>query len=56
MKWDTYFIARGGMMSGLTFSWYCLMASWLALLTAAFTEVTVRLEQRLYRGDGVDLY
>ena len=43
-------------MSGLTSSWHCLMASWSALLTAALTEVTLRLERRLYRGAGVDLY
>ena len=40
---------------GLTSSWYCLMASWSELLTAALTEVTLRLEQRLYRGAGVDM-
>ena len=42
-------------MSGLPSSWHCMMASWLALLTATLTEVTVRLERRLYRGSGVDL-
>ena len=42
-------------MSGLTSSWHCLMASWLALLTAALTEVTFRLERRLYPGAGVDM-
>ena len=42
-------------MSGLTSSWHCLMASWSALLKAALTEVTLRLERRLYRGYGVDL-
>ena len=31
------------------------MASWLALLTAALTEVTVRLERRLYCGAGAGL-
>ena len=55
VKWDTSFITRGGMMSGLTSSWHCLMAYWSALLTAALTEVTVRLERRLYRGAGADL-
>ena len=55
MKWDTSFITRGGMMSGLTYSWHCLMASWPTLLTAALIEVTVRLEQRLYRGAGAVL-
>ena len=42
-------------MSGLTSSWHCMMASWSALLTAALTEVTLRLERRLYLGSGVDL-
>ena len=55
VKWDTYFITRGGMMSGLTSSWHCLMASWSAVLTAALTEGTVWLERRLYSGAGVDL-
>ena len=55
VKWDTSFITRGGMMSGLTSSWHCLMDSWSALLTAALTEGTVQLEPRLYRGAGVDL-
>ena len=55
VKWDTSFMTRGGMMSGLTSSWHCLMASWSALLTAALMEVTLRLERRLYRGAGVDL-
>ena len=43
------------MISGLTYSWNCLMTSWSAMLTAALTEVNVRLERRLYRGSGVDL-
>ena len=55
VKWDTYFITRGGMMSGLTSSWHCLMVSWSAFLTAALTEVTVPLERRLYRGAGAGL-
>ena len=55
VKWDTSFMTRGGMMSGLTSSWHCLMASWYALLTATLTEATLRLERRLYRGIGVDL-
>ena len=37
-------------MSGLTYSWHCLMASWTELLTAALTEVSVQLERRLQRG------
>ena len=49
-------MTRGGMMSGLTSSWHCLMASWSALLTAALTEVTLQLERRLYCGAVVDLY
>ena len=48
-------MTRGGMMSGLTSSWHCLMASWSAFLTAALTEVNLRLECRLYRGAGGDL-
>ena len=40
VKWDTSFMTRGGMMSGLTSSWHCLMASCSALLTAALVEVT----------------
>ena len=55
VKWDTSFMTSGGMMSGLTSSWHCLMTSWSSLLTAALTEVTVRLERRLYRGARVDL-
>ena len=55
VKWDHYFITRGGMMLGLTSSWHCLMASWSELLTAALAEVTVRLERRLYLGAGADL-
>ena len=42
-------------MSGLTSSWHCLMASWSSFFTAALSEVTVRLERRLYCGAGVGL-
>ena len=55
VKWDTSFMTRGGMMSGLTSSWYCLIASSSELLTAALTEVALRLERRLNCGAGVDL-
>ena len=55
LKWDTSFITRGGMMSGLNYSWHCMMASWSEFLMAALTEGTVWLERKLYSGAGVDL-